>query len=58
MSFSIPGIRTQNGQTSQWKITSTWPSFAFLLNQRKRKNDHGVIFMIKSYRNVPEAPMT
>ena len=30
MSFSIPGIRTQNGQTSQWKITSTKHSFAVL----------------------------
>ena len=28
----------------------------FLLNQRKRKNDHGVIFMIKSYRECAGGP--
>ena len=28
----------------------------FLLNQRKRKNDHRVIFMIKSYRECAGGP--
>ena len=28
----------------------------FLLNQRKRKNDHRVIFMIKSYRECVGGP--